>query len=76
MVSGSDPVTIRAKLKSALPHAPEKQLVRALCNLVTFTVSLIWMYNIAIDTIILLFLQVKQLNQLFRALTSLLSAAV
>ncbi|XP_057791995.1 uncharacterized protein LOC131008904 [Salvia miltiorrhiza] len=26
VVSGADPVTIRAKLKSALPHAPQKQL--------------------------------------------------
>lgn len=26
VISGTDPVTIRAKLRSALPHAPEKQL--------------------------------------------------
>lgn len=28
MKSGTDPITIRAKLRAALPHAPEKQLVR------------------------------------------------
>lgn len=28
VVSGTDPVTVRAKLKSALPRAPQKQLVR------------------------------------------------
>lgn len=28
VVSGSDPVTIRSKLKAALPRAPQKQLVR------------------------------------------------
>lgn len=27
VVSGPDPVTIRAKLKAALPRAPQKQLV-------------------------------------------------
>ncbi|KAL5544447.1 hypothetical protein UlMin_008231 [Ulmus minor] len=26
VISGTDPITIRAKLKTALPHAPEKQL--------------------------------------------------
>ncbi|XP_062116491.1 uncharacterized protein LOC133830517 isoform X1 [Humulus lupulus] len=29
VVSGTDPVTIRAKLRTALPHAPEKQLYDA-----------------------------------------------
>lgn len=29
VISGTDPVTIRAKLKSALPHAPERQLYDA-----------------------------------------------
>lgn len=28
MDSGTDPVTIRQKLRNALPHAPAKQLVR------------------------------------------------
>lgn len=28
VISGSDPITIRAKLRNALPRAPEKQLVR------------------------------------------------
>ncbi|XP_031269020.1 uncharacterized protein LOC116127498 [Pistacia vera] len=29
VISGADPVTVRAKLRTALPHAPEKQLYDA-----------------------------------------------
>lgn len=33
VISGMDPVNIRSKLRNALPHAPEKQLVITLPNI-------------------------------------------
>lgn len=59
VVSGVDPVTIRAKLKAALPRAPQKQLVRTkYTSFYVLSILCILLMNYAIACLIVLHVKI------------------